>query len=79
MSRWLIVGGAAVGAVVLARRLAPSCGGFDFAKMIERMPDEAPPKWMYLNISAIRANTERTLQLLEEQRAGSGTTARTAA
>ena len=27
--------------------------------MIERMPENAPPKWMFRNISAIRANTDR--------------------
>jgi hypothetical protein len=36
--------------------------------MIERMPDNAPPKWMFHNITAIRDNTERILQLLEEER-----------
>jgi hypothetical protein len=41
--------------------------GFDFEKMIERMPENAPPKWMFRNISAIRENTERILQLLERE------------
>ena len=29
------------------------------------MPDNAPPKWMFRNITAIRENTDRILQLLE--------------
>ena len=31
------------------------------------MPDTSPPKWIYTNVTAIRANTERILALLEEQ------------
>lgn len=44
--------------------------------MIQRMPENAPPKWMFRNISAIRKytergrrNTERILELLESERA----------
>ncbi len=29
------------------------------------MPGNAPPKWMFRNITAIRDNTDRILQLLE--------------
>jgi hypothetical protein len=36
--------------------------------MIDRMPENAPPKWMFRNISAIRANTERILELLQAER-----------
>jgi hypothetical protein len=52
---------------VCARRCARGHGGFDFEKLIERMPENAPPKWMFRNISAIRENTERILQLLEHE------------
>ena len=31
------------------------------------MPENAPPKWMFTNITAIRANTDRILQVLEGQ------------
>lgn len=66
MRRLLLVGAAAVGVGVCARRAARGgCSGFSFEKMVERMPDDAPPKWMFRNISAIRANTERILELLE--------------
>ena len=68
--RRLLLGGAAVlGVALVARRGARGCGSFDFEKMIERMPENAPPKWMFRNISAIRTNTERILQLLESDRA----------
>ena len=69
MKRLLLVGAAVAGAGVCARRCARDHGGFDFEKMIERMPENAPPKWMFRNISAIRTNTERILQLLESDRA----------
>jgi hypothetical protein len=79
MNKPLIVGGAVIGAALLARRCASSCGGFDFETLIERMPDNAPPKWMFRNISAIRENTDRILQLLESERtSAAGEPARTA-
>lgn len=69
MKRVLLVGAAAVGAGLCARRAARCRGGFDFERMIERMPESAPPKWMFRNISAIRENTERILKLLETEHA----------
>lgn len=68
----LLVGAAVVGAGVCARRRARGRGGFDFERMIERMPENAPPRWMFRNISAIRANTERILELLETERSPAG-------
>lgn len=65
----LLIGGAVItGAAFLARRCVSSCAGVDFERLIERMPENAPPKWMFRNISAIRENTERILQLLEDAR-----------
>jgi hypothetical protein len=70
----LIVGGAAIGAAFLAKRIASSTDGLDFGQLIERMPEDAPPKWMFRNISAIRENTDRILQLLEsEEKSAEGT------
>ena len=66
MRRLLLVGAAVVGASVCARRARAV--GFDFEKMIERMPENSRPKWMFRNISAIRHNTERILELLESER-----------
>ena len=68
MKRLLLVGAAAGGAGVCARKCARGHGGFDFEQMIERMPENARPKWMFRNISAIRTNTERILELLESER-----------
>ena len=50
---------------VLARRLGPKMRNVDWEKRLEAMPDNAPPKWMFRNITAIRENTDRILQLLE--------------
>ena len=64
----LLIGAAVVGGALLAARGVRRRGGWDFEKMIERMPEDAPPKWMFRNITAIRANSERILELLEAER-----------
>lgn len=70
MRKLIIAGGLIAAAGIAAKRLASS-QSFDFAQMIERMPDDAPPKWMFRNITEIRENTERILELLEgEAKAG---------
>jgi hypothetical protein len=80
MRKLLIIGGAVIGGALLARRCAGHCAHFDFEQMIERMPESAPPKWMFRNISAIRENTDRMLELLEEERtSGTGEHVPTAA
>jgi hypothetical protein len=65
MKKLLVTGVLVAGAAVAARPLARRIGSFDMAKCIEAMPDTAPPKWMFTNITAIRENTERILELLE--------------
>lgn len=55
----------AVLVALAARPLARRIGSFDMAKCIEAMPDSAPPKWMFTNITAIRENTDRILEILE--------------
>jgi hypothetical protein len=67
MRKLLIVGGAVTAAAFLARRGSLAMAGVDFERLIERMPENAPPKWMFRNISAIRQNTERILRLLESE------------
>jgi hypothetical protein len=75
MKRTLLFGALGLGVAVGARRLARHFREFDFAEMVQRMPENAPPKWMFRNISAIRKNTERSrrnteriLELLENER-----------
>ena len=36
----------------------------DWEQRIAAMPDNAPPKWMFNNVTAIRENTERILDLV---------------
>lgn len=64
----IIVGGIVI-AVFLAKRLAPRFEGIDWEKKLAAMPDDAPPKWMFRNITAIRKNTDRLVQALDEQAA----------
>ncbi len=59
--------------VGLAKRAASGMQSGDWQKMIESMPDNAPPKWMFRNISSIRENTDRMLEILEEQGPSAGT------
>ena len=47
-------------------KLLAMFGDTDFGKAIAAMPDTAPPKWMFTNVSAIRRNTERILEILEK-------------
>jgi hypothetical protein len=72
MKKMLVVGGVLAGAAFLVKRFASSRGQLDFERLFERMPDNAPPKWMFNNISAIRENTERILQRLEREHAPAG-------
>lgn len=65
MNKLLIIGGVLIGAALVARPLARKVGDFDMAACIEAMPDTAPPKWMFTNITAIRQNTDRILEVLE--------------
>jgi hypothetical protein len=65
--RWLLVTVAVgVGAALFFR--LKTRGGFDIEKMIDRMPEGSPPRWMFENIGAVRANTERIIELLEAER-----------
>jgi len=68
MKRALVFAAVFVGLGVLATRLGPKMQNIDWEKRFERMPENAPPKWMFRNIAAIRENTDRILELLEHDR-----------
>jgi hypothetical protein len=36
------------------------------------MPENAPPKWVFRNVTAIRENTDRILELLESEESSAG-------
>jgi hypothetical protein len=57
---------AIVGVAFLAKRFTPKLENIDWEKRFAAMPDNAPPKWMFRNISEIHDNTQRILELLEE-------------
>ena len=71
MVRRMVIGAALTGIGVLtARALAPALRERLMARcegMFEQMPDEFPPKRMMRSIEEVRANTARSLQLLEER------------
>jgi hypothetical protein len=70
MKKLLVVGGTAVGVVgvgFLAKSLASPSGGVDIGRMVERMPENAPPRRIFRNVTEIRDNTERILRLLESE------------
>lgn len=67
--RRLVISAAALGGViVVARILAPKLHARMLAAchgMFEHMPEDFPPKRMMGGIDEIRANTARTLEILE--------------
>lgn len=69
MKKVLVFAAVLAGLGVLARQFGSKIGNIDWEKKFEAMPDNAPPKWMFRNITAIRENTDRILELLESGRA----------
>ena len=68
MKRFVLLAGLLVGFAALARRFGAKMRSVDWENVLERMPDNAPPKWMFRNIAAIRENTDRILELLDRDR-----------
>ena len=61
-----------VGLGVLLQRLGQKMSSIDWEERFDRMPDNAPPKWMFRNVAAIRENTDQILELLDPDRSRSG-------
>ena len=68
MKKACVIVATVAGGALLATALAFRVGKTDFAERSAAMPDTSPPKWIFTNVTAIRANTERILALLDEQR-----------
>ncbi len=68
MKKVLVFAAVLAGLGVLARLFGPKMGTINWEKRLEAMPDNAPPKWMFRNITAIRENTDRILELVESGR-----------
>jgi len=62
---------AGLAVLVLVRRFGLRVQNVDWEKKVESMPDNAPPKWMFRNLGAIRENTDRILELVEQDHARS--------
>jgi len=72
MKKWLALIAFLVALGVLAKRFGPTkYMNTDWENLFERMPENAPPKWMFRNIRAIRENTDRILELVDQDRSGS--------
>jgi hypothetical protein len=67
MKRMWVIAVMVAGVALLARAIGSGVGRVDIGERIAAMPDTSPPKWIYTNVTAIRANTDRILALLEEQ------------
>ena len=78
MKKALVFAVMLVGLAVLAKRFGPNMQNMDWEKRFERTPDNAPPKWIFRNVTAIRENTDRILQLLERDRSSSASSPTTA-
>jgi hypothetical protein len=70
MKNALVLVAVFVGLAGLRKLLGSRLHNIDWEKRIASLPDNAPPKWMFRNITAIRENTERILRLLESERSG---------
>lgn len=49
-TRVLLIAAGAGSAAFVANRSASRSGAIDFERLIERMPENAPPKWMFQEI-----------------------------
>lgn len=58
------------GGMLILRLVGPKLGE-RMERMFEDAPEDFPPKWMYVNITAIRRNTERILETLASEQAES--------
>jgi hypothetical protein len=67
MKKLVIAAAVLVGIGLLAQRFGPKLANVDWEKRFESMPDNAPPKWMFRNISEIHDNTDRILELVEDR------------
>jgi hypothetical protein len=67
MKKAWVIAAVVAGLALLAKALGSQVGKADIGERIAAMPDTSPPKWIYTNVTAIRANTDRILALLEAQ------------
>lgn len=61
----MIAAAASIGVGLVVNAFARSLQNVDWETRFARMPDSAPPKWMFRTITEIRDDTERIIELLE--------------
>src|SRR5512144_2053118 len=59
MTKALVLAAVLAGLSGLGRLLGSRVQNIDWEKRIAALPDNAPPKWMFRNVTAIRENTPR--------------------
>jgi hypothetical protein len=67
MKKLIVAVALLVGVGYLAKRFSPKLGDVDWEQRLASMPDNAPPKWIFRNMSEIHENTDRILELLEDR------------
>jgi hypothetical protein len=70
MKKLIIAALALVGLGTVIALVAGKARSADWEDRIAKMPDSAPPKWIYRNVNEIRENTLRILETLESQPTG---------
>jgi hypothetical protein len=65
MRKLVIAAAAVLGVGVVLKIFASKLERVDWETRFANMPDNAPRKWMFRNITEIRDNTERIIELLE--------------
>ena len=70
MKKLLIAGGAVAAGACLVKQRVMRGDGFDFERWIERMPENAPPKWMFRATSPRSATTPNTSSSCSRNSAG---------
>ena len=72
MKKLVVAAGVLIGIGLVAKGLGTKFQNMDWEQALAAMPDNAPPKWMFRNITAIRENTERIIELLERSGTSEG-------
>jgi hypothetical protein len=70
MKKALVLAAVLAGLAALGRVFGSRMQNIDWEKRITALPDNAPPKWMFRNITAIRENTEKILEVPRISRTG---------
>jgi len=65
MKKAVAIAAVLAGLAMLVRRFGPKLRAIDWEKRVEAMLGNTRPKWMFRNITAIRENTDRILELME--------------